>query len=138
MRNLLLAGTLALLLVACTDRPPAEQAVEQPVDGGEPSREMFAGLPVFPGSRLVSGSATAAEALVNVPVSADSVARYYRQALADREWTIRGDATEVDGTVTLHAGSRDGRPIWIRIHPIAPDSCEVSVIATAPTDTASR
>jgi hypothetical protein len=136
MRNLLLAGTVVLLLVACTDRPPAEQA-DQPVDGGEPSREMFAGLPVFPGSRMVSGSATAAEALVTVPVSADSVARYYRKALADREWTIRGDATGADGTVTLHAGSRDGRPIWIRIHPIAPDTCEVSFIATALTDTTS-
>jgi hypothetical protein len=130
MRTAILAIVPLLALAGCADRPPRDDTSDTDV----PSREMFAGLPVFPGSRLVAGSATAAEARVSVPVSADSVANYYRQALTVRNWVIRGDATDADGTVTLHAGSDEGRPIWIRIVPVSADACEVSFIATASRD----
>jgi hypothetical protein len=98
---------------------------------------MFAGLPLLSGSRVAGGSGNAAEAVVAVPVAADSVARFYRQVLADRAWDIRGDATTPDGQVTLHARSPAGRPIWIIIRPVAPARSEVSVIAAAFDSTAS-
>jgi len=124
-----------LLLCACGERPPGGDA---PADEPAVSPEIFAGLPVLPGSRLAGGSGSAAEAVVAVPVPADSVARFYRRILADRDWDIRGDATAPDGEVTLHARSPEGRPIWILIRPAGSGGAQVSVIATAVDTTASR
>jgi hypothetical protein len=128
MRKANLCGVFALLLAACGDPPPADQ----PDDAGNPSVALFTGLPVFPGARIVSGSASAAEARVSVAVSADSVARYYRHALVQRDWTIHGDARTPDGSFALHATSSTGRPVWILIQPVSPDSCEVSLFAAGP------
>ena len=69
---------------------------------------------------------------MHVPVSADSVATYYRNALADRDWDLRGDATTADGGIRLHARSAEGRPIWIIIEPTGVNRAKVSVIAAAP------
>lgn len=122
-----LAGVL--LLSGCgegatTDRPPEERP---------PSPEMFAGLPLLRGARITAGSGEAAEAVATTQAPADSMARYYRSVFIERRWTIRGDATAPDGSVTLHAASPEGRPIWVTIRPVSPTSSEVSVIASAPT-----
>ncbi|MDH4350129.1 MAG: hypothetical protein OEW56_03150, partial [Gemmatimonadota bacterium] len=116
MRRYLSLCTLALVLAGCGDRPPAD---DPPPDEATVSPEIFAGLPVLPGARMAGGSANAGEAVVEVPVSADSVARFYRQIFVDRSWDIRGDATAPDGYVTLHARSPEGRPVWVMIRPLA-------------------
>jgi hypothetical protein len=77
-----------------------------------------------------------AEALIQVPLPADSLARVYRSTLAEQAWDVRGDATAADGSITLHARSSEGRPIWIMIRPLAPGRSEVSLIATAADSTA--
>lgn len=128
MRTLCVLCACLLLVAGCGDR---SSAGDMPPDEPSVSPDIFAGLPVLPGSRLAGGSGTAAEAVVAVPVSADSVARFYRRVLADRDWDIRGDATARDGEVTLHARSPEGRPIWIIVRPAGPSRAEVSVIATA-------
>jgi hypothetical protein len=120
-----IAATLVLL--ACNDRP-ASQAEAQP--DTPPSLAIFHGLPVMPGSRLAGGSGEAAEAYVDVPVSADSVARWYRSVLIERSWAIRGDATDRRGYVTLYGTSPEGRPLWIMIQPTGVSSARVSVVAT--------
>lgn len=135
MRTLLGLCACLFLLAGCGDRPPAGDA---PPDEAAVSPDIFAGLPVLAGSRLAGGSGNAAEAVVEVPFAADSVARFYRQVLADRAWDIRGDATAPDGQVTLHARSPEGRPIWIIVRPAGAGHASVSVIATAVDSTASR
>jgi len=117
-----------LVLVACGEQPPADRSGDEPM----PTPEIFAGLPVLPGARMVAGTSSAAEAVVNVPVSADSVARFYRAIFGQRDWAIRGDATAPDGSVTLHAASPEGRPVWIMIRPVSSTSAEVSLIASVP------
>jgi len=134
MRPVLSLCACLILTAGCGDRPPADEA---PPDEPVVSPDIFAGLPVLPGSRLAGATANAAEAIVAAPVAADSVARFYRRVLADRSWDIRGDATDPDGRVTLHARSPDGRPIWIIIRPTQAGHSEVSVIATAVDSTAS-
>jgi hypothetical protein len=134
MRRVLGLWTSLILLTGCGDRPPADEA---PVDEPAVSSDIFAGLPILPGSRMAGASGNAAEAIVATPVAADSVARFYRRVLADRSWDIRGDATDPDGRVTLHARSPDGRPIWIIIRPTQGGHSEISVIATAVDSTAS-
>jgi hypothetical protein len=124
-----------ILLPGCGERAPDADA---PADEPTVSADIFAGLPVMPGSRFAGGSADAAEAVVEVAVAPDSVARFYRRVLTDRSWDIRGDATAPDGQVTLHARSPEGRPIWIMIRPIAANRSEVSLIATAVDTTAPR
>ena len=115
-----------------TDAPPANVAPPLPaVPGPDPKPEMFFGLPVVPGSRIVAGTDGAAEALIQVSLPADSLARVYRRVLVKQSWEIRGDATAADGSVTLHARSAEGRPIWIMIRPLGPGHSEVSLIATA-------
>jgi len=122
----------ALLAAGCgegttTDRPSEAQP---------PSPDLFAGLPVLPGARIMGGAPDAAEAVVEVPAAADSVARFYRAVFVKFDWTIRGDVTAPDGSVTLHAASPEGRPIWVMIRPVSPTAAEVSVIAVAPTGSA--
>lgn len=124
-----------LLLAGCGDRPVDERV---PPDDSLVTAAIFEGLPVMPGSRLGGRSSDAAEAIVNVPVSADSVATYYRNALADRDWDLRGDATTPDGRISLHARSAEGRPIWIIIEPTGVDRAKVSVIAAAPDSVPAR
>jgi hypothetical protein len=97
---------------------------------------MFFGLPVVPGSRIVAGGSGVGEARIQVPIPADSLARVYRRILAKQAWDIRGDATAPDGSVTLHARSSAGRPIWIMIRPLTGGESEVSLIATAVDSTA--
>jgi hypothetical protein len=132
---LLCAG---LVLAGCGEQPPANASGDEPM----PSPEIFAGLPVLPGARMVAGTSSAAEAVVSVPVSADSVARFYRAIFGQRDWAIRGDATAPDGVVTLHAASPEGRPVWIMIRPVSSTSAQVSLIASVPApaapDTAQR
>jgi hypothetical protein len=123
----LVAG--AVLIAGCGEGVPADRPPEAP----PPSADLFAGLPVLPGARIVSGTANAAEAVVEVQVAADSVARFYRAAFIKLDWAIRGDATAPDGTVTLHAASPKGRPVWVMIRPVSPNAAEVSLIAAAPT-----
>ena len=135
MRCFLGISACLVLLVGCGDRPPAADA---PPDEPVASVDIFAGLPVLPGSRLAGGSANAAEAVMAVPIAADSVARFYRRLLADRSWDIRGDATAPGGEVTLHARSPEGRPIWIMIRPTGTGRSEVSLIATVFDSAASR
>lgn len=118
----------ALVLGACGEQPPVDRSGDEPM----PSPEVFAGLPVLPGARMVAGTSSAAEAVVSVPVSADSVARFYRAIFGQRDWAIRGDATAPDGSVTLHAASPEGRPVWIMIRPVSATSAEVSLIASVP------
>jgi hypothetical protein len=91
---------------------------------------MFFGIPVIPGSRIVAGTAGAAEARIEIPLPADSTAQIYRRILVRQSWEIRGDNTAPDGTVTLHARSAEGRPVWILIRPLAPGMTEISLIAT--------
>jgi hypothetical protein len=135
MRRYLSLCTLAFVLAGCGDRPPSD---ETPPDTATVSPEIFAGLPILQGARIAGGSDNAAEAVVEIPVAADSVARFYRQIFADRSWDIRGDATAPDGKVTLHARSPEGRPVWVMIQPIGPDRAAVSVIATAVDSAAAR
>jgi hypothetical protein len=92
---------------------------------------MFLGLPVFPGARIVAGGPGAAEALIEAPAPVDSLARVYRRVLVRQSWEIRGDVTAPDGSVTLHARSAEGRPVWIMIRPLGSGRSEVSLIATA-------
>jgi hypothetical protein len=133
MLRLRLALLAVLVVAACGD-----QAASDTAEGAGPaeevaSPEIFEGLPVLPGSRLMGGSADAAEAVVDVPVTVDSVARWYRRVLLERSWAIRGDATAADRSVTLHATSPEGRPIWIMMRPLADGTtARVSVIATRP------
>jgi hypothetical protein len=135
MRRVLCCCACLVSLVGCGERTPAADAPsEEPVL----SADVFAGLPILPGARFGGGSANAAEAIADVPVSADSVARFYRRVLDDRAWDIRGDATAPDGQVTLHARSPEGRPIWIMIRPVAGGRAQVSLIATAVDTAASR
>ena len=134
MRRLLCLCACLIPLAACGERTPAADA---PPDEPVASADVFAGLPVLPGSRFAGGSANAAEAIADVPVSADSVARFYRRVLDERSWDIRGDATAPDGQVTLHARSPEGRPIWILIRPVPGGRAQVSLIATAVDPTAS-
>lgn len=133
-RHVIILSALVLVLAGCGDRAPAADA---PAEEPTASADLFAGLPVLQGARFAGGSADAAEAVVTIPVSADSVARFYRGVLADRSWDIRGDATAPDGQVTLHARSSEGRPIWIMIRPTGRGRSEVSVIATV-VDTAAK
>lgn len=135
MRRLLCLSACVFLLPGCGERRPAADA---PADEPTVSVDIFAGLPVLPGSRFAGGSANAGEAIAQVPASADSVARFYRRVLVDRSWDIRGDATAPDGQVTLHARSPEGRPIWILIRPLAAGRAEVSLIATAGDTTTPR
>jgi hypothetical protein len=128
MRRSLSLCVLVLVLAGCRDRPPSE---DPPPDEPTVSPDIFAGLPILPGARMAGGSTNAAEAVVEIPVAADSVARFYRSIFADRFWDIRGDATTPDGQVTLHARSPAGRPVWVMIRPMGPNRSAVSVIATA-------
>jgi len=125
----LLVCAVTAALVACAERPAPKAA--EPPSVPQPSLDMFAGLPVLPGSRLVGGTPDAAEAVVRVPVSADSVADFYRGVFVQRGWVIRGDATTPDGSVTLHAASPENRPVWIMIRPAGDTAADVSIIATA-------
>ena len=135
MRRSLRLGVFCALLTiqaGCGDQPPADGTPPvPPADELPPTPEMFFGLPVIPGSRIVAGGAGAAEALIQVPLPADSLARVYRRVLVQQSWEIRGDATAADGSVTLHARSAEGRPTWIMIRPLGPGQSEVSLIATA-------
>jgi hypothetical protein len=135
MRRSLRLGVFCALLTTqtgCGDRPPADGTPPvPPADEPAPTPELFFGLPVIPGSRIVAGSAGAAQAMIRVPLPADSLARVYRRVLVKQSWEIRGDATAADGSVTLHARSAEGRPMWIMIRPLGPGQSEVSLIATA-------
>jgi hypothetical protein len=128
MRTLPSLAACLIVLASCGDRLPSHDA---PPEAPVVSPEIFAGLPLLPGSRMAGGSANAAEAVVAVPVPADSVARFYRRVLADRFWDLRGDATDRDGQITLYARSPEGRPMWIIVRPAGASRANVSVVATA-------
>jgi hypothetical protein len=132
--------TLLMIQAACGDRAPADDArapapapatAVTPAPEGDPTPQMFFGIPVIPGARIVAGTAGAAEARIEIPLPADTTAGIYRRILVRQSWEIRGDNTAPDGSVTLHARSAEGRPVWIIIRPLAPGLTEVSLIATA-------
>lgn len=143
MRYSMGSSALLVLLAACGDQPPADgaspaaaassSAITPPAAAAperDPTPEMFFGIPVIPGSRIVAGDAGAAEARIEIPLPADSTAQVYRRILVRQSWEIRGDNTAPDGSVTLHARSAEGRPVWILIRELSPGWTEVSLIAT--------
>lgn len=129
-----LSGTLILvagaaLLSACqTERSEPDL----------PSRDLMQGAPLFYPSHLMgrAGSAETVQLSYNSPVGRDSVAAWYRNAIATRGWEVVGDVVAPDGSVTLHVTRDSAPPLWIMIKSRDGGS-EFSVIGAAP-DTTSR
>jgi hypothetical protein len=110
MRMLALATvTLSLAVLGCDGDEEAG-----PVE--EPSLQALHGVPLFRPALSMArrGSGGTVELVFHAGTTPDSVAGFYRRTLVADGWTIQGDVTAPDGTVTLHA-ERDGKPVWVLV-----------------------
>jgi hypothetical protein len=116
-------AVLAVATAACGDRPSPDE---------RPRQDVMRGAPLFRPSQIVSESSTgeAVQWTYHTPVSADSVARWYRARVIEFGWRIAGDTPSGDGGVRLYI-ERDGPDLWILIRPI-PNGTEFSMIGAAP------
>jgi hypothetical protein len=82
------------------------------------SATLLAGIPVAPQASAAgrAAGADAVQAEFQTPMTADSVAAWYRRWLLADGWLTTGDTRAPDGTLTLHA-VKNGRPIWLMIQP---------------------
>ena len=94
---------------------------ERPVPGAREREVAMRAIPntlSFPRSTItqLSAGTDAAEITLVAPATADEVAAWYRQFLQLNEWQLMSDTKGRDGTMVLHA-TKDGRPLWITVHP---------------------
>ncbi len=120
------------LLLAATLFPACgrEQVPEE-----RPDTDVMQRAPLFQPARFKDRHTTseAVEMVLVTPVTADSVAAWYRNAFDTRGWQIVGDVTGPDGSITLHV-ARQGPPLWVIIRP-GEDGSEFSLIGAAPDTT---
>jgi hypothetical protein len=95
-----------LALVACGDKTPKTVKFS----------DALPNLPLPPGASFVdrAGGADALQITMRSPASAETVTKYYREALKKGGWRLVNDSKDSDGATVLFA-QRDGPPLWVRI-----------------------
>jgi hypothetical protein len=98
---------LCLALAACGDKTPKTAGLS----------EALPNLPFPPQPSFVSraGGPDALQITVRSPVSADSVAAYYRHLFKHSPWRLVNDAKDGEGATVLFA-EQNGPPLWVRIY----------------------
>ena len=74
------------------------------------------GVLVYPRSTLVDMSSgdSAGQLTLASPDAPDSVAAWFRLSLSLNNWSLRSDARQPDGSITMYA-ERKSQPLWINI-----------------------
>lgn len=120
--------SLALLMLVVTVAAACER--RHPPDPRPMVRKALAGVPMYPLSSAVGMDAGEDAAQVTL-ASKDSVARvadWYRQTLLANGWTLQGDMTEPNGSVSIYA-KHGKRPLWITLRS-APGGGEAGTVYT--------
>jgi hypothetical protein len=119
----------------------ASVGCEPPAEGSDtlPEADLMQGAPLFLPSSIKErrGSAETIELVFTSPVSADSIADWYRVKADTLRWEILADVTRPNGTTTMHF-RRNGPPLWVIVQPAAEGTgTEFRLIGAAP-DTTQR
>lgn len=100
-----------LVVTACDSKPPAE--AETP-----PLNEALPTIPLPPDATFISrqGSTDALQLSFRSTMSAEGVARFYRDMLSRPGFRLISDTEDSTGAIAIFAEG-EKRPLWVRIKP---------------------
>lgn len=129
----------ARLLLLCV----ALLGCERP-GGPEQTRRLagqaFQGTLAYPRSTMVSMSAgdEAAQLVMSSPDSVAVVARWFVRALGMKNWEVKRNLSDANGTVTIYA-EQNKRPLWLTLRPnVGGPGTTYTMIGVIPTDSLKR
>ena len=127
-----------LLLFVC-----ALLACERP-GGPEQTRRLagqaFQGTLAYPRSTMVSISAgeEAAQLVMSSPDSVAVVARWFVRALGTKNWEVKRNLSDANGTVTIYA-EQNKRPLWLTLRPnVGAPGTTYTMIGVIPQDSTKK
>jgi len=123
-----------LALTACTEARRGAETAADTTTVAPPRPEVLRFVPK-PGLAVLmdtSGSLDAEQEVYRAAISADSVARWFRQRLPTDGWQVIGDVND-RGILNLHA-VKDRSRLWVRIRPLLETTSEYIMIGSMEPD----